>query len=122
MNEILNEQKYSDAFLKKLIAKAEAMTDKDFSQYTPADHKFMDEFFGYHLPNLVNQFVDLASAASPLVNSQQLESFKKLENSLKEMTSAGSVATSMGGGNGFANGGPGTISRVKKKKSKSKKA
>ena len=43
---------------------------------------------------------------------------------VKEMTSAGNIATSMGNGNGFANGGPGTISRagVKKKKSKSKKA
>lgn len=31
---------------------------------------------------------------------------------------AGSVATSMGGGNGFANGGPGTVSRPKTKKAK----
>ena len=31
---------------------------------------------------------------------------------------AGSVATSMGGGNGFANGGPGTISRARLKKAK----
>jgi hypothetical protein len=31
---------------------------------------------------------------------------------------AGSVATSMGGGNGFANGGPGTIARPKMKKKK----
>ena len=37
---------------------------------------------------------------------------------MKEMTSAGAVATSMGGGNGFANGGPGTIRRAKKKKAK----
>jgi len=40
-----------------------------------------------------------------------------------EMTSAGSIATSMGGGNGFANGGPGTMKRAdstRKKKKKSK--
>ena len=41
--------------------------------------------------------------------------------------SAGSVASSMGGGNGFVNGGPGTLTRSgsikkpKKKKPKSKK-
>ena len=33
-----------------------------------------------------------------------------------ETTSSGSIATSMGGGNGFANGGPGTIARPKMKK------
>ena len=33
-------------------------------------------------------------------------------------TSSGSVATSMGGGNGFANGGPGTVKRVTTKKTK----
>ena len=42
-----------------------------------------------------------------------------------ETTTAGSVATSMGGGNGFANGGPGTLSRAgtvtKKKKTNKKK-
>ena len=42
--------------------------------------------------------------------------------------SAGSVASSMGGGNGFVNGGPGTLTRTgsikksKKKKPKSNKA
>lgn len=36
-----------------------------------------------------------------------------------EMTSA-SVASSMGSGNGFVNGGPGTIRRVTKPKKKSK--
>ena len=33
-------------------------------------------------------------------------------------TSAGSVASSMGGGNGFANGGPGTVKRITTKKAK----
>ena len=33
-------------------------------------------------------------------------------------TSAGSVASSMGGGNGFANGGPGTVKRITTKKLK----
>ena len=38
------------------------------------------------------------------------------KESVAETTSSGSVATSMGGGNGFANGGPGTIARTKMKK------
>ena len=33
-----------------------------------------------------------------------------------ETTTAGAIASSMGNGNGFVNGGPGTISRTKKKK------
>ena len=33
-------------------------------------------------------------------------------------TSAGSFASSMGGGNGFANGGPGTVKRITTKKTK----
>jgi hypothetical protein len=42
---------------------------------------------------------------------------------VSEMTSAGSIASSMGGGNGFVNGGPGTLTRAgttKKKKRKKK--
>jgi len=69
----LDEEKYTTAFLKKLIAKAEAMADKDFSQYTPADHAFMDKFFGYHLPNMINQFGDMAGVAAPLLQSQYYE-------------------------------------------------
>ena len=34
------------------------------------------------------------------------------------VTSAGSVASSMGGGNGFVNGGPGTVKRITSKKAK----
>ena len=49
----------------------------------------------------------------------------KINEIVKETTTAGSVATSMGGGNGFANGGPGTLTRAgtasKKKKTKKKK-
>jgi hypothetical protein len=40
------------------------------------------------------------------------------KQSVSETTSSGSVATSMGGGNGFANGGPGTIARPQMKKKK----
>ena len=47
LEENLKEEKYSTPFLKKLIAKAEALADKDFSQYTPQDHAFMDKFFSY---------------------------------------------------------------------------
>jgi hypothetical protein len=45
------------------------------------------------------------------------------KNKVDEMTSAGNVATSIGGGNGFANGGPGTLTRASttKKKRKQKK-
>ena len=48
------------------------------------------------------------------------------ETAAAEMTSAGAIASSMGGGNGFVNGGPGTLTRTgsikpKKKKSKAKK-
>ena len=81
LEENLKEEKYTTAFLKKLIAKAEAMADKDFSQYTPADHAFMDKFFGYHLPNMINQFGDMAGVAAPLLQSQYYEdwsaSYKK---------------------------------------------
>ena len=49
-----------------------------------------------------------------------------VETATAGASSAGGVATSMGGGNGFANGGIGTVSRAgtvkKKKKSKKKKA
>ena len=45
------------------------------------------------------------------------------KNKVDEMTSAGSMATSMGSGNGFLNGGPGTLTRAgtTKKKRKQKK-
>ena len=33
-------------------------------------------------------------------------------------TSSGAIASSMGGGNGFANGGPGTVKRITSKKAK----
>jgi len=36
-------------------------------------------------------------------------------------TVAGDIGSSMGGGNGFVNGGPGMVTRTKKKKSKSKR-
>ena len=51
-------------------SKFEAMADKDFSQYTPADHAFMDKFFGYHLPNMINQFGDMAGVVQPLLQSK----------------------------------------------------
>jgi len=40
------------------------------------------------------------------------------KESVAETTSSGSMATSMGGGNGFVNGGPGTIARPRMKKKK----
>ena len=36
---------------------------------------------------------------------------------IEETTTAGAIASSMGGGNGFVNGGPGTVKRFKKKMS-----
>ena len=54
-----------------------------------------------------------------------IDYLSKKDESMIETTTAGSVATSMGGGNGFANGGPGTLSRAgtasKKKKTNKKK-
>ena len=46
---------------------------------------------------------------------------------IKETTTAGGIATSMGGGNGFASGGIGTVSRMgqpknTKRKTKKKKS
>ena len=90
LEENLKEEKYSTAFLKKLIAKAEAMADKDFSQYTPADHAFMDKFFGYHLPNMINQFGDMAGLAAPLLQSQYYEdwsaAYKEKNNGFQRTT------------------------------------
>ena len=39
------------------------------------------------------------------------EAFENRYNTAMETTTSGAVATSMGGGNGFANGGPGTKKR-----------
>ena len=46
---------------------------------------------------------------------------KITDNPVTETTTAGSVASSMGGGNGFLNGGPGTLNRAGTTQSKSKK-
>lgn len=40
------------------------------------------------------------------------------ENATAGATAAGAVATSMGAGNGFVNGGPGTIKRIQKTRKK----
>ena len=42
-------------------------------------------------------------------------------NAVSETTTAGAIATSMGNGNGFANGGPGVVKRVKKSRNKASK-
>lgn len=42
-------------------------------------------------------------------------------NSVSETTTAGAIATSMGNGNGFANGGPGVVKRTKKARNKTSK-
>jgi hypothetical protein len=42
-------------------------------------------------------------------------------NAVAETTTAGAIATSMGNGNGFANGGPGVVKRVKKLRNKASK-
>lgn len=56
------------------------------------------------------------------LNVQQLvnQARKDFENT-NETTSSGAIATSMGGGNGFANGGPGSMIRRGKKPAKKKK-
>ena len=57
---------------------------------------------------------DHPDAPSPQDWKNAAKTAKK--ESVAETTSSGSVATSMGGGNGFANGGPGTIARPRMKK------
>lgn len=42
-------------------------------------------------------------------------------NAVSETTTSGAIATSMGGGNGFANGGPGVIKRARKARNKTSK-
>ena len=42
-------------------------------------------------------------------------------NAVAETTTSGGIATSMGGGNGFANGGPGVIKRARKSRNKASK-
>jgi len=59
---------------------------------------------------------DHPKAPTPQAWKDAAKTAKK--ESVAETTSSGSVATSMGGGNGFANGGPGTIARPKMKKKK----
>ena len=59
---------------------------------------------------------DHPKAPSPQDWKNAAKTAKK--ESVAETTSSGSVATSMGGGNGFANGGPGTIARPRMKKKK----
>ena len=59
---------------------------------------------------------DHPDAPSPQDWKNAAKTAKK--ESVAETTSSGSVATSMGGGNGFANGGPGTIARPRMKKKK----
>lgn len=46
---------------------------------------------------------------------------KPLKECTAGATGTSSIATSMGGGNGFVNGGVGTISRTRSKNKKSKK-
>jgi hypothetical protein len=57
---------------------------------------------------------DHPKAPSPQDWKNAAKTAKK--ESVAETTSSGSVASNMGGGNGFANGGPGTIARPKMKK------
>jgi len=63
----------------------------------------------------------LAKAGREGASEKTLDTIRDKHDKYKnvsETTSSGSVATSMGGGNGFANGGPGTIARPKMKKKK----
>ena len=64
---------------------------------------------------------ELAKAGREGASEKELDAIRNKHDKYKnvsETTSSGSVATSMGGGNGFANGGPGTIARPRMKKKK----
>jgi hypothetical protein len=63
----------------------------------------------------------LAKAGREGASEKELDAIRDKHDKYKnvsETTSSGGVATSMGGGNGFANGGPGTIARPRMKKKK----
>jgi hypothetical protein len=63
----------------------------------------------------------LAKAGREGASEKTLDTIRDKHDKYKnvsETTSSGSVASSMGGGNGFANGGPGTIARPRMKKKK----
>ena len=63
----------------------------------------------------------LAKAGREGASEKELDTIRDKHDRYDESAGgmgAGSVATSMGGGNGFANGGPGTIARPKMKKKK----
>jgi len=63
----------------------------------------------------------LAKAGREGASEKTLDTIRDKHDKYKnvsETTSSSSVATSMGGGNGFANGGPGTIARSRMKKKK----
>lgn len=59
---------------------------------------------------------------SDIITEDELNKIKRVEESV---TGVSAIATSMGSGNGFVNGGPGVLKRAgstKKKRAKSKKA
>jgi hypothetical protein len=63
----------------------------------------------------------LAKAGREGASEKELDTIRDKHDRYDESAGGmgvGSVATSMGGGNGFANGGPGTIARPKMKKKK----
>ena len=81
---------------------------------------------GDDLPGWVSSYITLADDHLNSVhqymeyNSADADVLTVAEDASCGATSAGAVSTSMGGGNGFANGGPGVITRKQMKKAKKK--
>jgi len=61
---------------------------------------------------------DYISSANKSLSYDAAEDGQIHETASAGATASGSIATAIGAGNGFANGGPGTIKRVTKKKKK----
>ena len=71
---------------------------------------------GDDLPGWVSSYITLANDHLNSVHEHMEYNCNK-EPTMAECTTSGSIAVAMpGGGNGFVNGGPGMISRKKKKK------
>jgi len=76
---------------------------------------------GEDLPGWVSSYITLANDHLNSVHEHmEYKSSNVAECATSGGTSAGAVATSMGGGNGFANGGPGVVTRAQLKKKKKK--
>jgi hypothetical protein len=74
---------------------------------------------GDNLDGWVSAYITLANDYMNSVHDH-LEYHSLSENASVGATASGAIASSMGNGNGFVNGGPGTITRTQTKKKRTK--